>query len=483
MTSRLMVLFGALALAATLLAVPAHADNLGQTVSGLGSASVGHAATASTVSTAATAAAGDTEKWHPVSGALFNNPYVEANRFTLESYLVHAIRNTPKGESIHISVYSFDRRNVMKALIAAKRRGVQVQILLNDHQYTREQRIMHTAIGRSRKRKNFSYECKASCRGRRDNLHSKFFLFSKTGGVEHVVMLGSVNFTLNAVKWQWNDLLTMNDRPDLYKHFLDLFRDMKVDYSSNQPYMLFCDKPAHHACHSETDKKYTRVFPRNSSPRNDPVLNILEPIKCIYQTQDGDTKRTILRLSMHTMRGDRGKYIGQRVRQLWAEGCDVRVIYGIMGSGVKRGMGAPTARGRIPLRSAGFDYDGDGEVNRYTHQKYFLIQGRWAGRTTAMTFTGSSNWTARGTYGDEIMFNIESAKVRNQYARNFNLMWNSSRYTRNAYTTTSYSGPPITDVTPRPDGTPVHTVYRPTLTKQVNRPDRIRGGGVTWESD
>ncbi len=441
------------------------------------------ALTLGTVPSQAASGSDPTNQWAPPAGAVFNNPYgPDEARYRIERRLLRAIKETPRNGHIRISVYSFDRIVVAKALIRAhQKRHVQVQILMNDHQVTRAQRMLYRGIGRNPKRKNFAYECDNSCRGRRDNLHSKFYLFDQTGKADDVVMTGSVNFTLNAVKWQWNDLVTVKGRKHLYANFVTLFDDMRHDYKRNQPYYTFCGKADGERCYANQDTRFTRVFPRKSSATDDPVLNLIKPIQCTYTTDTGLMKRTHVRLSMHTMQGDRGQYIAARVRKLWADGCDIKVIYGLMGGRVKRELGSPTARGRIPLRSAGFDYDGDGEVNRYTHQKYFLVRGMYAGSPTNITYTGSSNWTTRGTSGDEIIFSIRSREIESQYAQNFELMWNSDRYTRDAYTTTSSDYK--TYVT-RVDtlGKPTTRVVEGRHPIVVNLPDGLRPG-KTWEDD
>jgi hypothetical protein len=288
--------------------------------------------------------------WKPTPGAIFNNPYSTRDRFRLENKLVKTIDNTPKGSRIRISVYSLDRTRVAKRLIAAKNRGVRVQVILNGHQVTKAQRMLHRALGTNRWKANFAYECKASCRGSRDFMHSKFFLFSRTGTADNVVMTGSVNFTLNSVKWQWNDLLTMTEKPRLFQRFVELFDDMRHDYSYNRPYYIFCNKPKGAKCYQYSNDMVNRVFPRKTSPSNDVVMNMLNQVDCVYWS-GGKKHRTHLRLSMHTMQKTRGEYLARKIRSLYAAGCDFKVIYGLMGWFVKRDLGEPTRRGRIPLRS------------------------------------------------------------------------------------------------------------------------------------
>lgn len=430
---------------------------------------------------------GKKKGWKPQTVALFNNPIGnDEARFRLQAYLLKAIRNTRKGQYIRISVYSFDRPEVASALVAAHKRGVHVQILMNDHQTTRAQRTLYRALGRKRYKQSFAYQCKDSCRASRDNLHSKFYLFSKTGGVKDVVMLGSVNFTLNAVKHQWNDLLSLPNRPEIYDDLVETFKDMRHDYKTDQKFKVYCSGDSvkntkKKRCASATDRWFLRVFPRKATPQNDAVLSIIKPIQCTYR-EGGALKRTQVTLSMHTMRGPRGDYLAERVRRLWADGCAVRVIYGLMGAKTKYKIGAPTARGRIPLRSAGFDTNADGDVDRYTHQKYFTVRGMYGGKVQAMSWTGSSNWSSRGTSGDEVIFNWRGTGIWRQYQKNFNFMWSSNRNTRNSYTTTASPIPVVTTRT-LPDGQLVKETRMVPGTTTTVRPDGLGDGSKTWEDD
>ena len=439
------------------------------------SSSAGQPATAAAATAAAPATTVPTSlaagsKWRPPRAPVFNNPFGnKKQRFRIERRLVKAINLTPAGERIRISLYSFDRVDVAKAVIKARNRGVRVQILLNDHQVTKAIRMLRKRLGTNPKKRNFVYQCHYSCRGRRDNLHTKFFLFSQTGAAERVLMFGSVNFTLNAVKWQWNDLATVRSNNRAYEKFRRLFDDMRNDYESNQPFQTFCGRARDWRCNAITSQHFTRVFPRRSTANNDPVLNILKKVDCTYDTDNG-MRRSHLKLSMHTMQGNRGEYIAEKIRQMHADGCDFKVIYGLMGWHVKKMLGEVTPRGRIPLRSTGFDYNGDGDVERYTHHKYLTLNGKYGGKRVDMVFTGSSNWSNRGQWGDEIITTMHGSNLRRRYVTNFDMMWNSDTYTRNAYTTTKSS-------------------YRTrsgkvvTVTTEENHPDRLGTGSPTWEAD
>lgn len=481
MRSKSIALLAALGLAVSL-AAPASAATVSSAAPALGQAA---ATTAPTTSPAARKPGKPNKKWKVPVGPKFNNPMVPKDRFVIERHVLRAIRNTPKGEKITISAYSLDRQVFADELIRAKRRGVKVQVLLNDHLVPNAQVRIQRVLGNKTKKSSFLRRCVSGCRADKNeynNLHSKFYLFSRTGRNRNVVMLGSYNMTLNAVRWQWNDLWTTVGKKTLYNEFQTLFRDMKPDWDKRRPSYFFCEKGR--SCPAGDQQKYfTYVFPRHTTPRKDVVLDILNSVQCLYTDATGVQRRTRLALSMHTMRGQRGNYIADKLRDLYAQGCALRVNYGLMGFHTKKHIGAPTARGRVPLRSTGFNLKddvptGDPEIDnqpenieRYTHHKYFVLKGSYKGNIDSnIVWTGSTNWSSLGTPQDEILFSMHGRGVVRDYLKNFNLMWQKP-YSRDAYTTT-YSEWKM--VNGRRVGTdPVVTI----------EPDRLRGRGPNWEND
>jgi phosphatidylserine/phosphatidylglycerophosphate/cardiolipin synthase-like enzyme len=425
--------------------------------------------------------------WKPPTGVAFNNPYGTFDeRFALEHRILEAIRHTPRRGFIRIAIYSFDRVPMAQALMAAHRRGVHVQVLLNDHERTGAEHILFVGLGQDRKKKSFAYECVESCRGHAHNLHTKFYLFSRAGAASRVIMLGSDNLTLNAVKWQWNDLYTRYGARHQYHSYVHLFDSMRHDYSKNQPHYRFCGhvgtkkRPKPKACNEARDFMVTRVYPKHTHADNDDIMEALNAVKCVYGTKAG-LQHTRVWIVMHTWRGTRGNYLAAKVRSLWAAGCDVKVDYGLIGFRTKQIIGAPTARGRIPLRSLGFDYNDDGVVDRYTHQKNFTILGDWHGdKSAAVSFTGSSNFSTLGTAQDEIVVSLLSRKIVHTYNVHFMLQWTSKRYSRNAYTTTysDYLQPNVAAA----GGAATRPMVRIRVKHVLNLPDHLRPG-KTWESD
>jgi phosphatidylserine/phosphatidylglycerophosphate/cardiolipin synthase-like enzyme len=446
---------------------------------------------------AAAAAKLGKKKWKAPNGPFFNDPHRKANHFAIERKIIETIRHTKRGSIIRIAVYSFDRVPVANALVAAHKRGVKVQMLLNDHLETRAIQLVRAEVGKNRNKKSFIYKCVASCRSTQNeynNLHTKFYSFSKAGKSRDVIAVGSANLMLNAALHQWNDLYFSHGDHELFRQFVSLFNNMKKDWDVRRPPRFFCGTPTGAACDDSVDKYTVWAFPKLSGPKNDLVLDMLGKIQCVTPDAAGNPVRTKLALSMHTMRGRRGDYLAEAIRNKFAEGCDFRVSYGLIGYHTKQILGAPTARGRIPLRSTGMDYNTeddydlnkDGEddliLDYYSHQKYFTIQGTYNGVPgTEMVLTGSSNWASLSTANDELWMTIRGARTVKKYLKNFNYQWDLARNSRDAYTTT-YSTFRVSRMVKQADGTYAKryaTVRRPMTT--IERDNYSKG--PYWESD
>ena len=446
---------------------------------------------------APTAAQGARTQWTAPRGPFFNDPHRRKGWFRIERRVIDTIKHTPKGSTIRIAVYSFDRMPVARALVAAHRRGVHVQMLLNDHQYTKAMRAIRREIGAKRSRNSFIYRCKAGCRSNRNeynNLHTKFYSFSQAGRSKDVLAVGSANMTLNADIHQWNDLYFTSGDHELFRKFVRLFNDMKKDHDTRRPAQFFCGTPLGAACDDSVDKHTAWVMPKSSGPRNDLVLDMLGKVQCLTPDGSGGQERTRLALNMHTIRGRRGDYLAAAIRQKFIEGCKVRVSYGLIGFHTKKVIGAPTSRGRVPLRSTGLDYNPDDnyDLNKdgrddlilsyYSHQKYLVVQGTYNGVPNShLVLTGSSNWASLSPGNDELLFTIRGRRPARKYVRNFDHQWKHKRNSRNAYTTT-YLNFRVARTVRDPDGTSRtvwRTVRRPVTT--VER-DRYRKGPF-WEAD
>lgn len=358
------------------------------------------------------------KKWKPAEGAFFNHPRSGG----LPEYRVHlqiaeAIKHAKPKSTIRIIAFSFDRLYIADLLIAAKRRGVRVKILLNDHQVTPAQRRLAAALGKNRKKKSWVYECDHGCRSRGDVQHSKVYMFTRTGAAKHVVMIGSVNLTLNSVRNQYNDIWVKNGSKKLHGAFKDYFAQMKKDKPQ---------KPGWWKRKIRDDYQIFATPYHPKTPGLDPIMRILNKVKCTGANGGTGTRgRTIVRVNMHAWNGTRGIYIAKKLRWLYGQGCLVEVMWGWGGKAVRQAFRVPTKRGYVPTHSNGMDTDEDGFIDLYTHQKELLISGHYGkDRSKRIVVTGSSNYEDSGLNGDELIFQIkDKLGAYTRYTQNFKWIW------------------------------------------------------------
>jgi phosphatidylserine/phosphatidylglycerophosphate/cardiolipin synthase-like enzyme len=299
-------------------------------------------------------------------------------------------------------------------------------------------------------------------------LHDKIYLFEHTGGAKNVVMTGSANLTGNAALHQLNDLLIKAEVPNLYTTLLHLFWELRKDRTA---------KPLFE--HKVLRDYQLWVMPHpGTTERNDPVMDILRRVQCGGAAGGtGVAGRTKIRVSMHSWNGDRGTYIARRLRNLFAQGCDVKVLWALGGAGMKRVIGTPTPRGTVPRHADGYNTDCDElhEVDMYSHQKYMTISGHYGDdRSASYVFTGSSNWTPQGISGDEMILRAGGSHLVTQWNRNFDFIWNH----RSRPVGTS----PGPSFDPTPPACDVTTTGTPPTARRVMTHD-LAYSGRFWEGD
>lgn len=375
--------------------------------------------------------------WYPAGGPIFNIPR-SSQQYKLEDKIRKAIDHAHKGSYIHMALYSFDRTSMADALIRAKDRGVHVQVLVNDNNYTHAQHMLHAALGGKRKhhwKRSFFRRCTQGCRTEGGFLHAKFLMFSHTGTAHDVVMLGSVNLTGNAVFNQFNDMWTIHDHPRVFSWFVDLFNQMRKDKfvkKQHPPHPTNENWPA--AAHVNM-QKYIRMrlkkasgdlllqalsWPHHSS-HNDPIIDILNQVKCNGANGGTGTHgHTIVRVNMHAWNEGRGEYLAKKFKSLRDQGCYVQILYGMAGAKVRRVF----AHTHMMIHSDGYDTNYDGDIDLYSHQKVLMISGHYGKkRNYHLVVTGSSNYTGTDIYGDQILFLIPRKSAYLKYTHNFKAIW------------------------------------------------------------
>lgn len=415
----------------------------------------------------------------PTMESYFNTPYPwgsKAQRLRIINRINAAITNTPKRSTtapnpiIIISTFLLDKADSVDALIAACRRGVSVRVIMDaDIEAGNAARLTKALNGDNRTDTNgngridegdappktgkcgsdlpaarttsttdpllsarvaesdplrwggdrsYAKKCAGSCRGPGDggNVHSKFFLFSRTGTHRNVVMTSSSNLNRGGANTGWNDLMVFNERPAMFDFYSDIHRKMTDEdvVGDNERPQL------------QVGPVLTRFFPwRGISRDEDPVVRDIRRIKCT----GGAWGRTTIHVSMFYWSGRRGEYIAEELLNKARNGCRVSVVYGAPSPTVAGKLRDAARAGRITLYDSRWDFDEDGHYEIRTHGKYILVKGKYGDDAAArMVMTGSANWVSGSlNLADEVTVNVKSASRYASYLDNWQTIVAHSR--------------------------------------------------------
>lgn len=380
-------------------------------------------------------------------GATFNNPFGStAARWRIVDKIGSAIDHAPKGSTIRIAVYSITIEKTANKLIAAHKRGVNVQIVTDDHLYDYENDARREAmteqierlkkvLGTDIKKDSFIKICDHSCMSDNEyaSMHAKLYMFSTSGSSKNVAMLSSSNPSTTHTN-AWNNLYTFVGNADMYNSLKDYFEAM-----AKEP-----DKTKDWYSNTEIGPYRLYTFPRKTAntKAEDVHYTMLQNIKCTgvakgYGTKPTDPKnsRTIVDVAMFKFSGNRMDVIDQ-LHDLSNQGCLVRVAIShestpddvinelLKGSKVQlRDMDVwKKVKDSITGKTKRLVYN-------YTHDKYWAINGNYDGDSSAsIVFTGSPNITSAGLrYNNELMVRLSSSKDYAAYHSNFNTMWKKGK--------------------------------------------------------
>jgi PLD-like domain len=370
----------------------------------------------------------------PPSGAHFNNPYgSRPERRTLINQVIAAIDAAPGyarpddrrthrprpcptkprlfPSRIRIAVYSVTDRPFADALVAAHRRCVSVQVLMNSHLTTTTSpawgELVH-ALGErgsaDRHPRSFAHRCSNGCLGSAV-LHSKFYLFSRSYTARDTVMVGSSNMSGNAGNIQWNDLYTVSGNRQLFAQYRRMFAAMVPDRAGSGPRVYQAGQ-------------YTSMFYpfRRATSKTDLTMRQLRTITCSGAKHGaGIHRHSVLYVAMHSWHGTRGLYLARQVRQMYERGCYVRILYSFMSARVYAVLTDGAGR-RLVARRVLFGGPRGVVAAKYSHLKMFAASGSIAGdRSSWVVWTGSSNWSDRATRSDEVTLRIPSKSAYGSY--------------------------------------------------------------------
>ncbi|MFM1730378.1 phospholipase D-like domain-containing protein [Prescottella soli] len=344
---------------------------------------------------------------------VFNDP-VSGDPAAIMAELCSLIKQAPAGSQIRIAHFVISGNageDFADVIIDAHRRGVDVQMVLDGWQDDKPpaQRILRS-LGTDKSQPSWLHVCTnvsaegntSSCLGTKGN-HNKFALFSETGGKRNVVMQSSSNLTDVNSRTYWNNAVVLDGNNRLFDVYGRYFAELSSETRTQATLGTFhTDMPG-----GPVDVYFSPV------PEGDPVLEQLERLTCGSSTRIG--------VAMSEMDDTRVDII-DRLVELSRDGCQIRIVHGLIGTD---GAARLAAEPSIEVRTLN-----DAELPGRLHSKYMVVDHGSvglgsadlgsSGTATGWVTTGSQNWNHTSLRrNDEATLTLHQPAMVDAYMANF----------------------------------------------------------------
>jgi hypothetical protein len=351
-----------------------------------------------------------------------------------------------------MAMYLFDLQSTTDRLIAAHRRGVHVQVLLDDGETSEQYQQVRSVLGTDKTKGSFIFRCRRGCMSSvRSVMHAKFYLFTRVGNAERVSLVSSANPYTGNTSRSWNDVHTIIGDQAIWNSLNKYFTDMLRDQTNYNYYRT-----------TESGKYVLHFFPRTPEAGTSgvPQLTALKQVKCTGVASGyGLNGRTAIRVAMWGWT----RWRTDVARQLWRlhdQGCNVYIVLNKkrVGEDVYRALLKRSARyGIMRVYDAWYDRNNNGAAELYMHQKLLTINGNFNGDSSSkVLFTGSQNFTDEGLrVNNEVLLRIRDDSTLDKYVRNLNYIrdnYTKGRITRVPSYFSSAARTGAADADARPNG-------------------------------
>ena len=350
----------------------------------------------------------------------FSDPWSTRASAKLRLHLtqVAAIKAAPAGATIHLVMYTFATAWAGRALLAAHRRGVNVRVIIDDHENYRWTQRLQAALGTNQHRRSYVVRCHLACasdvtypRRRsagtiRSYVHAKWLIIDRSGTDRDVVMIPSENLTPAAVE-QSNDMMVLRGDHAVYSFLRARFDIMRKDAGSaygtirsGSVSMTMFPMPLPKGYTIEPDQPVPAAM--------DPYLDYLRDIQC------GGDHSTTIRIAMYMWTYPRLE-VAKRFAELARAGCRVIAIGQPLSKESDEGWDPEITR---TLLDAGIELHQTSGGGVYLHSKIVTLDG-WntAGARLHLAITGSSNFLLQALVAsDDLIVTDSDAAVVGTYS-------------------------------------------------------------------
>ncbi len=361
----------------------------------------------------------------PTNGVVFNNPAKSRTQERkIETTLDNAVNATPRGATISMVMYLFNDNTMLKRLVAAKKRGVKVQLVIDDGADAPQVKKLKKALGTTRNYNgSFVFQCKRSCMSNYpwSTVHGKVYAFSQVGNAKNVTIISSANPHGVNIYNSWNNSHTIVNNAVIYtamrKYFLDTTKD-RSNYNYGNQFRSSGGGVDKNGIISNGKYQIT-LFPRR--PARIAYLDVLNKVSCRTASNYGSGGRTVVRMGMWGFTNPRMD-VAKRLWALHNAGCkvDVTMNRGRASRTIMRQLLVKSKKyGQMRVEDAWKDKNRNDYGELYIHHKALIVNGRIYGKDQRIVWTGSQNLTSNGSlYNDDLILRIVDSGTYFAYSRN-----------------------------------------------------------------
>ncbi len=350
------------------------------------------------------------------TGAVFNNPLVEADKWKVPDHFIDLINAADTGSQINVAEYVFATRPVADALVAASARGIQVRVVVDHESATYDTNpgydVLKAAFAdfdslTSTQRLTRSWlqtcssgrACLAGAPTERNPIqHNKFLLLSSVAG-QKVVVEASQNLTTTNM---WNNAVTVVGDDQLYGHFFTYFN--RLAHNEHNDDNVYDDFGGTGTTNSSKVWFFPRAVPASGNQNgNDTIGDILANVAC---------SGARIRIGMRNLDDDRQRIATELVDCARA-GATVEIVYSEMGTDFRDIIKQSSRITRYRM----------GDALPSVHSKYMTVDGTFSGTAGKWIFTGSHNYDRDSLRdNDESLLRLNNSGVFAQFQANFDAM-------------------------------------------------------------
>ncbi|MEV5607330.1 phospholipase D-like domain-containing protein [Streptomyces sp. NPDC052225] len=335
-------------------------------------------------------------------GATFNDPENPDAQMNVMGPIIESINSASCGQTIRVAMYSIGNTapgpDFANALIAAHQRGVIVKALMDAHSDNAIWQTMVAELGNDPRASSFAALCPGGCLTHYSGsaLHAKFYMLSGGSDANRTVTVTSANPTPAQARTAWNSAATVKGNVSLYNSYVSYFSAMAKGAVGGPGPLVPDYYSSANGQAARTLSPPSYQWPKARS-KSDTWVDFLNNIKA-----PATINIAMFEWTSHGDPGDRNYLeLPKKLVSLAQSGVKIHILFtaGQVDGSVQNYL---KDRTNIDVHDTTRGTDANGNALHYTHDKYMMVSGTYAGTANSrLVFVGSSNWTSNGVWHND----------------------------------------------------------------------------------